>query len=1184
MKKVFSLFLVITLILNFVSFSYADTNIIDRLIEVDPDSALSTPEITDSNNVSGFEDSDNDGDEPKWGILAPLINILLSILGFFPSLILKLIYLLPTIDGIIFNSNNAFNITIFEAPTTTNGTIGGYLQSSISAVYNAFRYLVTAVYIVVLVYLAIRMMFSSIGRQKAKYKELFKYWLIGLLMLFSFHWVMAGIVWLSNTIVSILYSLTLQVMTSATGGVENFLVKFGLSDNTPLTDFIVAKITDFLGATVLVFGWAGVFATPILAIIFAILLIKSAFSIIVTYFKRFFTILVLVLLFPIVVLSYVFDKIGDRKAQTLSIWIKEFVTNVMIQPIHALILAFIGIMFAKASDSFLLTNAVFAPIFCLLALRLIPMGEELLKKLFQISSQMGPGSHGIAGSVAQAGMALRGMREIGGSLKNNFSKAKKLRELRQAEGLDSSFKAAVKGAKNGVGGHRGIKGALAAVDNHKNSSAYKNYKKAVEKETGSKSMVGAYAKAYAPAVGVVGGVGSAITGASSGQFLSKAATNAAIEGTLMGALADAPRTFDKFLHGDATKAEDYEKRAKGFANMSSEDAKSLLKDENKEEIKKIAIELGVSEGKVRNLIQRGEFGQVVDAYRSVGNAMRWGIGKEDAKKYSQLYRTQASFDKSKVEGGGLQAVRDRLRQDTNGFIERYVEEDGTYAYDVDGNYIRISDGKTKGKPFKITSDMVGKSADTVAREILEADKDYSTLKAKVDHADKALNGYITTDPDTGNDIRISGARDKLQEAIDNRDKARDAFGTNSDQYKIANARVTEVREEVDTLSRSLRADRTELDSMTKKQVSSLLASDEASQGAMGITFAETAYEAVTKAEDYRADTRTSTTVGSIDTNGMSKTFGSTTTISVNNPATGTPTVYTMETPLEMMGDKERAISDFVKTVNNPQATEPQIAQAAYNMASATRGDTTPKAQVTSTASSFEIQVNPYDGQPTQLTYSVPKVTDPQVVKQANQDVCVSILDQPEVRAEYTALQSELSGATTKAEVSRVEKKIAAFRDSIVEKTTTTIENELYDPASAPATVFAGINIGQAEHARDNSIPEPPAKLVFNSSMLDSAMAAAGYTPISTSTTPPEEPFTAGTCSALTDLLDSNQTHRIKLTPLSANTFDIEIENSTELYGPLNADDKSMEAMFGSSRNPITLVYKTSGARPGWYKE
>ena len=771
MKKFFSLFLVMILILNFVSFSYADAaNTIDRLIDVDPDAVISAPEPSTPPKTDDEEPpAADEGAKPRWGIFEPIISLIEDILAFLPSMVLRIIYLIPTLDGIIFNTNRLFSITLFDTVvpadtsdaadaagtastddavgtatgTIKSGSVSAYLQSSISAVYNAFRYLVTAVYIVVLVYLAIRMMLSSVGRQKAKYKELFKYWLIGLLLLFSFHWVMAGVIWLSNTIVEILYRTTISMMSSTTVWEEVSKVShFSAThyNQSPITDYIFYEITHFLGTVAeiglvaSVFGWALVFAVPILALVFAIMLIKSAFNIIITYFKRLFTILVLVLLFPIVVLSYVFDKIGDRKAQTLSIWIKEFVTNVMIQPIHALILTFIGIMFAKASSSLLLNNAFFGPIFCLLALRLIPMGEELLKKLFQISSQMGPGSHGIAGSVAQAGLALRGMREVTGSLKNNFSKARKLRELRQAEtGLDSAFKTAAKGAslRNRAGGNWGIKGAVSALNDRKNSEAYKKYKKAIEKETGSKSLLGATAKAYAPAVGVVGGIGSAITGAGSGQFLSKAATNAAVEGALMGALANAPGSISKFMHGDATKSEDFAKRAKGFENMNPTDAKALLKAENKEERKKIAIELGISEGRVNHLLSSPEGRlQLANAYKQVGNAMRWGVDKEEAKKYSTLYREQADFDKRKREAGGLHAVMDSITGPLT------IRNDGTYGTTANGTFLKVDnygDSSLKDGESRIigSSSQKGKSVQNAIQENLKSNEDYMELLAQV---------------------------------------------------------------------------------------------------------------------------------------------------------------------------------------------------------------------------------------------------------------------------------------------------------------------------------------------------------------------------------------------------------------------------------------------------------------------
>lgn len=45
----------------------------------------------------------------------------------------------------------------------------------------------------------------------------------------------------------------------------------------------------------------------------------------------------LILVSPLITVTYSIDKVGDGKAQAFSVWMNELVINVLIQPIHGLI-------------------------------------------------------------------------------------------------------------------------------------------------------------------------------------------------------------------------------------------------------------------------------------------------------------------------------------------------------------------------------------------------------------------------------------------------------------------------------------------------------------------------------------------------------------------------------------------------------------------------------------------------------------------------------------------------------------------------------------------------------------------------------------------------------------------------------------------------------------------------------
>jgi len=67
------------------------------------------------------------------------------------------------------------------------------------------------------------------------------------------------------------------------------------------------------------------------------------------------TIAFLIIIAPLVTVTYSIDKIGDGKSQALNAWLKEFSYTVLIQPFHCityLALGSIGTQLLERNDSF----------------------------------------------------------------------------------------------------------------------------------------------------------------------------------------------------------------------------------------------------------------------------------------------------------------------------------------------------------------------------------------------------------------------------------------------------------------------------------------------------------------------------------------------------------------------------------------------------------------------------------------------------------------------------------------------------------------------------------------------------------------------------------------------------------------------------------------------------------------
>ena len=56
-----------------------------------------------------------------------------------------------------------------------------------------------------------------------------------------------------------------------------------------------------------------------------------------TYVKRMITIAFLIMISPIITITYSLDRMGDGKSQALNTWFKNFVYNILLQPIQCII-------------------------------------------------------------------------------------------------------------------------------------------------------------------------------------------------------------------------------------------------------------------------------------------------------------------------------------------------------------------------------------------------------------------------------------------------------------------------------------------------------------------------------------------------------------------------------------------------------------------------------------------------------------------------------------------------------------------------------------------------------------------------------------------------------------------------------------------------------------------------------
>ena len=143
---------------------------------------------------------------------------------------------------------------------------------------------------------------------------------------------------------------------------------------------------------------------------FTLVILTATFTF--TYIKRLLMLLFLTVIAPFVAFTYPIDKLRDGKAQAFDFWLKEYITNLLIQPFHLLLYTiFITMAFDLAS-----TNIIYS----LVVIGFMVPSEKILRKIFSLDKAE---SAGLLSGATGAAMAISAMNSL-----SKFANNKKKKE------------------------------------------------------------------------------------------------------------------------------------------------------------------------------------------------------------------------------------------------------------------------------------------------------------------------------------------------------------------------------------------------------------------------------------------------------------------------------------------------------------------------------------------------------------------------------------------------------------------------------------------------------------------------------------------------------------------------------------------------------------------------------------
>lgn len=264
------------------------------------------------------------------------------------------------VKEILFNKCSITTANFFNYINLNTDNKGNPLDVSqfagvIGQFYMIIRNLSVAILLFVLLYIGIRMAISTVAEDQAKYKKMLSNWAVSLALVFVLHFIIIITFVINDTLVNALFEISKDM---GSNGALNNMGLWLVGGLAPIT------------------GWPEVIVYTMLTV--------AMVAFFITYIKRVISLGFLIVISPLITITYSIDKIGDGKSQALNTWLKEFIFTVLIQPFHCIIY----IVFVNTSIGLLdnigdgLINGVLAAASMLFMLK----AEGIVKKIFGLQA------------------------------------------------------------------------------------------------------------------------------------------------------------------------------------------------------------------------------------------------------------------------------------------------------------------------------------------------------------------------------------------------------------------------------------------------------------------------------------------------------------------------------------------------------------------------------------------------------------------------------------------------------------------------------------------------------------------------------------------------------------------------------------------------------------------------------
>ena len=275
------------------------------------------------------------------------------------------------------------------------------LKPTIAKWYYALRTLAIVVMLLILVYIGIRIMTSSIASEKSKYKNMLVDWVVAFCLIFIMHYIMVFANNINDSLIKIFDSVAesrgfTAVIDDEDGSLwkklnekDGIQLDPSMRINDPHTGKENAAIewqTNLMGAFRI---WAAQNAKEVEGLIYVgyglcfLIMVFYTIFFLATYLKRLIYLAFLTIMAPLVAMTYPIDKLNDGRAQAFDMWLKEYIFNLLLQPVHLLLY----VVLISSAYELVASNVIYA----LVAIGFLMPAEKLIRKFFGFEKAQTPG-------------------------------------------------------------------------------------------------------------------------------------------------------------------------------------------------------------------------------------------------------------------------------------------------------------------------------------------------------------------------------------------------------------------------------------------------------------------------------------------------------------------------------------------------------------------------------------------------------------------------------------------------------------------------------------------------------------------------------------------------------------------------------------------------------------------------